>query len=65
MSEELASASKVEDDVNFFQTASADVAKLFHIDPKAKRPALVLLKKEAEKITHFGEANFLYVDNSR
>ncbi|CAA7390439.1 unnamed protein product [Spirodela intermedia] len=53
LSEELASASKLEDDVNFYQTASADVAKLFHIDPKAKRPALVMLKKEAEKITHF------------
>ncbi|XP_059666070.1 protein disulfide isomerase-like 1-4 [Cornus florida] len=51
--EELASASRLEDDVNFYQTASPDVAKLFHIDPKLKRPALVLLKKEAEKISHF------------
>ncbi|XP_077252921.1 protein disulfide isomerase-like 1-4 [Tasmannia lanceolata] len=52
-SQELASASKLEDDVNFYQTSSPDVAKLFHIDPKAKRPALVLLKKEAEKLSHF------------
>ncbi|MQL79897.1 hypothetical protein Taro_012337, partial [Colocasia esculenta] len=52
-SDELASASKIEDDVNFYQTANSDVAKLFHIDPKAKRPALVILKKEAEKISYF------------
>ncbi|OVA10144.1 Thioredoxin [Macleaya cordata] len=52
-SNELSSASKLEDDVNFYQTNSPDVAKLFHIDPKAKRPALVLLKKEAEKLSHF------------
>ncbi|KAL4576453.1 hypothetical protein LXL04_012547 [Taraxacum kok-saghyz] len=38
----------------FYQTSSADVAKLFHIDPLGKRPALVLLKKEDEKVTHFG-----------
>ncbi|XP_078427922.1 PDI-like 1-4 [Wolffia australiana] len=52
-SDVLSSASKIEDGVNFYQTASADVAKLFHIDPNAKRPALVILKKEDEKITHF------------
>ncbi|KAH0451234.1 hypothetical protein IEQ34_018533 [Dendrobium chrysotoxum] len=50
---ELAAASKLEDDVNFYQTVSPDVAALFHIDPKAKRPSLVLLKKEAEKLTYF------------
>lgn len=50
---ELADASKLEDDVNFYQTTSPDVAKLFHIDPKTKRPALVIIKKEAEKINHF------------
>ncbi|KAK3005135.1 hypothetical protein RJ639_015672 [Escallonia herrerae] len=53
-SEVLAAASKLEDDVNFYQTASPDVAKLFHIDPQGKRPTLVLLKKEDEKINHFG-----------
>ncbi|KAK6926798.1 Thioredoxin domain [Dillenia turbinata] len=52
-SEELAAASRLEDDVNFYQTDSPDVAKLFHIDPSAKRPALVMLKKEAEKLSHF------------
>ncbi|XP_043701714.1 protein disulfide isomerase-like 1-4 [Telopea speciosissima] len=52
-SNELSAASKLEDDVNFYQTASPDVAKLFHIDPKVKRPVLVLLKKEAEKLSHF------------
>ncbi|KAL5130240.1 Protein disulfide isomerase-like 1-4 [Glycine soja] len=52
-SDELAAASKLEDDVNFYQTVVADVAKLFHIDPSVKRPALILLKKEEEKLNHF------------
>ncbi|KAK9168841.1 hypothetical protein Syun_000981 [Stephania yunnanensis] len=52
-SDELSAASRLEDDVNFYQTSSPDVAKLFHLDPKAKRPALVMLKKEAEKLNHF------------
>lgn len=52
-SKEFAAASKVEDDVIFYQTASPDVAKLFHIDPKSKLPSLVLLKKEAEKVSTF------------
>ncbi|KAK9676733.1 hypothetical protein RND81_11G096400 [Saponaria officinalis] len=52
-SEELASASRAEDDVNFYQTVEPNVAKLFEIDSQAKRPALVLLKKEAEKISYF------------
>lgn len=52
-SEELAAASRLEDDVNFYQTAEPNVAKLFHIDVEVKRPALVLLKKEAEKISYF------------
>jgi protein disulfide-isomerase A1 len=54
-SDELSAASKLEDQVNFYQTVNADVAKLFHIDPKAKCPALVLLKKEEEKLTYFGK----------
>ncbi|KAI7735975.1 hypothetical protein M8C21_022387 [Ambrosia artemisiifolia] len=53
-SEELAAASKQEDEVSFYQTSNADVAKLFHINPQGKRPAVVLLKKEDEKISHFG-----------
>ncbi|KAL7228691.1 hypothetical protein ACSBR2_007404 [Camellia fascicularis] len=52
-SEELSAASRLEEDVSFYQTSSPEVAKLFHIDPQAKRPALVLLKKEIEKISHF------------
>lgn len=53
-SEEFSAASKLDDDVNFYQTANPNVAKLFNIAADAKRPAVVLLKKEAEKVTHFG-----------
>lgn len=60
-SQELAAASRLEDDVNFYQTASPDVAKLFHIDPKAKRPALVMLKNEDEKISLFGLFHHTYL----
>ncbi|GAA0169647.1 chaperone [Lithospermum erythrorhizon] len=49
---ELAAASKLEDDVEFYQTANPDVAKLFHIDSEVKQPALVMIKKDAE-IHHF------------
>ncbi|RDX86517.1 Protein disulfide isomerase-like 1-4, partial [Mucuna pruriens] len=52
-SEEFAAASRFEDDVNFYQTVNPDVAKLFHIDPDVKRPALILIKKEEEKLNHF------------
>lgn len=52
-SDELAAASRLEDDVNFYQTVNPEVAKLFHIEASAKRPALVLLKKEAEKLSRF------------
>ncbi|CAM8909997.1 unnamed protein product [Rhodiola kirilowii] len=52
-SEELAGASRLEDDVNFYQTVNPEVAKLFHIDTDAKRPAVVMVKKEAEKLSHF------------
>ncbi|XP_057474660.1 LOW QUALITY PROTEIN: protein disulfide isomerase-like 1-4 [Actinidia eriantha] len=53
-SEELSAASKLEDNVNFYQTVNPDVAKLFHMDPDSKRPALVMLKREVEKLSHFG-----------
>ncbi|KAK4385860.1 protein disulfide isomerase-like 1-4 [Sesamum angolense] len=53
-SDELAGASKLEDDVSFYQTTNPDVAKLFQIDPNAKRPILVMLKKEPEKLNQFG-----------
>ncbi|XP_073123442.1 protein disulfide isomerase-like 1-4 [Henckelia pumila] len=52
-SEELGAASKLEDDVSFYQTTSSDVAKLFHVDPLIKRPALAVIKKEAEKLSIF------------
>lgn len=52
-SDELAASSRLEDDINFYQTVNPDVATLFHIDPNVKRPALILLKKEADKLSHF------------
>lgn len=54
-SDEFAAASRLEDDVNFYQTVEHNVAKLFEIDAEAKRPALVLLKKDVDKFNHFGE----------
>ncbi|MCI38718.1 protein disulfide isomerase-like 1-4-like, partial [Trifolium medium] len=59
-SEELAAASRLEDDVNFYQTVDPEVAKLFNIDVNAKRPALILVKKEDEKLNHFGLFNFSF-----
>ncbi|EEF32091.1 protein disulfide isomerase-like 1-4 [Ricinus communis] len=56
-SEEVAAASRLEDDVNFYQTVNPDVAKLFHLDPEVKRPALVMVKREAEKLSYF-DGNF-------
>ncbi|XP_066329067.1 protein disulfide isomerase-like 1-4 [Miscanthus floridulus] len=52
-SDELAAASRLEDSINFYQTTTPDVAKLFHIDAAAKRPSIVLLKKEEEKLTFY------------
>ncbi|KAK8641508.1 hypothetical protein V6N13_010909 [Hibiscus sabdariffa] len=52
-SDELAAASKLLDDVSVYQTVNPDITKLFQIDPQVKRPALVLVKREAEKICHF------------
>ena len=53
----LDAAAKQEDDVNFYQTDNAEVAKIFQIDPDVKRPVLVLLKKEIEKFSKFGMFN--------
>ncbi|KAJ8559581.1 hypothetical protein K7X08_003639 [Anisodus acutangulus] len=50
---QLAAASKLENDVNFYQTTNPDVAKLFNIEANVKRPALVMLKKEPEKVVHY------------
>lgn len=44
--------------MNFYQTMNPDVAKLFHMDPNAKRPALVMVKREDEKLSHFGMFQF-------
>ncbi|KXG29239.2 protein disulfide isomerase-like 1-4 isoform X2 [Sorghum bicolor] len=52
-SDELAAASRLEDSINFYQTLTPDVAKLFHIDAATKRPSIVLLKKEEEKLTFY------------
>lgn len=54
-SAELAAASRLEDDLSFYQTTSPDIAKLFEIKNDVKRPALVLLKKEEEKLARFGK----------
>ncbi|KAL0866427.1 hypothetical protein Bca101_045545 [Brassica carinata] len=56
-SEELAAASRLEDDLSFYQTTSPDIAKLFEIETGVKRPALVMLKKEEEKLSRF-DGNF-------
>ncbi|KAH9288520.1 hypothetical protein KI387_032637 [Taxus chinensis] len=55
--EEFAAVARLEDDVLFYQTTDENVAALLNIDPKAKRPALVLLKKQQEKVSHF-DGNF-------
>ena len=52
-SEELSAASKLDDDVSFYQTMNPDVANLFHFDLEVKRPALVLLM-EVDKLSYFG-----------
>ncbi|KAI3862072.1 hypothetical protein MKX03_001515 [Papaver bracteatum] len=49
----LAAVSRQEDYINFYQTSSPEVAEIFRIDPDVERPALVMLKKEAEKQVHF------------
>ncbi|KAK7310063.1 hypothetical protein RJT34_07284 [Clitoria ternatea] len=54
-SEELVVASRLEDDVNFYQTVNPDMEKLFHINLDIKRPTLILIKKDKEKLNHFGE----------
>ncbi|KAL5734961.1 hypothetical protein ACOSP7_032822 [Xanthoceras sorbifolium] len=51
--EELAAASKLLSDINFYQTTSADVAEFFHIDPHIKRLALILLHTLARKYSIF------------
>ncbi|XVE68913.1 hypothetical protein DITRI_Ditri09bG0107800 [Diplodiscus trichospermus] len=52
-SEEIVAASRLQDDVKFYQTSNPDVAKLFQIEALDKHPSLVLLKKEDEKLSYF------------
>lgn len=58
--DQLAAASKLEDDLNFYQTTNPNVAKLFNVEDTVKRPALVLLKKEEEKVVHYGKLFLLF-----
>ncbi|KAJ0103130.1 hypothetical protein Patl1_06119 [Pistacia atlantica] len=51
--EELVAASKLHPDVIFYQTASANVARRFQHNPEIKRPALILLEKESQHLSHF------------
>ncbi|MCL7029753.1 hypothetical protein MKW94_012487 [Papaver nudicaule] len=52
-SKKLCSVAELEYDVNFYQTDCSDVAEVFSMDP-GKRPALVMLKREVERLNHFG-----------
>ncbi|WCJ19329.1 Protein disulfide isomerase-like 1-4 [Euphorbia peplus] len=52
-SEVLAAVANQNTDVNFYQTVNADVAKLFHIEPQIKSPALIMLERETGTHTHF------------
>ncbi|XP_051113375.1 protein disulfide isomerase-like 1-4 [Andrographis paniculata] len=56
-SQEFTAASKLDDSVNFYQTINPNVAKMFHLEADVNRPAMVLLKKEPEKVTIF-DGNF-------
>ncbi|CAN6197423.1 unnamed protein product [Urochloa humidicola] len=69
--DELNAAFNLEDDVSFYWTTNPDVAKLFHIDPAAKGPSLVLVKKEDKFTIYDGEfranaiADFVSVSKER
>ncbi|XP_044954176.1 protein disulfide isomerase-like 1-4 [Hordeum vulgare subsp. vulgare] len=47
-SDKLAAASRLEDSINVYQTASPDVAELFGVDPEARRPLVVMLEADQE-----------------
>lgn len=55
--EELTAVARQEDGILFYMTSDADVAKIFSLNKKA--PALVLWKKENEKLSIFGIMNLL------
>ncbi|XVF83227.1 hypothetical protein PTKIN_Ptkin16aG0117300 [Pterospermum kingtungense] len=43
-SEQFIESSKLNPDYRYYQTASPEVAKVFHIDPQIKRPAYIIMK---------------------
>ncbi len=51
-----------EDGILFYMTGDVDIAKVFGLNKKA--PALVLLKKQNEKLSTFGMINLLMVMTS-
>jgi uncharacterized protein YjgD (DUF1641 family) len=55
--EELTTIARQEDGILFCMTSDADVTKIFSLNKKA--PALVLRKKENEKLSTFGIMNLL------
>jgi hypothetical protein len=60
--EELTAVARQEDGIWFYMTGDVDIAKVFGLNKKA--PALVLLKKQNEKLSTFGMINLLMVMTS-
>jgi hypothetical protein len=60
--EELTAVGRQEDGILFYMTGDVDIAKVFGLNKKA--PALVLLKKQNEKLSTFGMINLLMVMTS-
>jgi protein disulfide-isomerase A1 len=60
--EELTAVARQEDGILFYMTGDVDIAKVFCLNKKA--PALVLLKKQNEKLSTFGMINLLMVMTS-
>ncbi|OMO81301.1 Thioredoxin-like protein [Corchorus olitorius] len=52
-SKELLFASKLRPDLNFYQTTSPEIAKIFHINPEIKHPVLVQLGSNDEDFKQF------------
>ncbi|KDP45090.1 hypothetical protein JCGZ_18532 [Jatropha curcas] len=52
-SKALAAVSELENDLIFYKTAIKCVAKMFHINPEVKRPALFMMRKDAGKFIQF------------
>jgi hypothetical protein len=60
--EELTAVARQEDGILFYMTGDVDIAKVFGLNKKV--PALVLLKKQKEKLSTFGMINLLMVMTS-